>query len=359
MRKALIGVIVFLSVLTFPITVWFSWEGLDVFKNLVREFSDRTGIDVKVVYVPKNADDKLLMAWKAQTGLPDVLMLKNDEIARVIDALEVLKIPEGISKKALEAFEIDGKLYAVPIYADIGGVFFARKGVKDADFEDLVEKYKAEKNAILLPIYGKYFFQVFQRTFGGKTDLTLEDESTKKALEFLLWLKREVPYTPKDGRSAIALFMKGEGKVLMFGSFLISKFVSKGVDFKILEPPLLRSAGRRISPNLDYKGFAVVKGRMSDEVRKFLDFVSSGEFQRRLCGKLYKIPSNEKARISLKEEPIFSKLLEYEKYGSPTPSSKSAQRYYEAVGAMLKLMAAGYDDVGEILKAGRKVIGSR
>ena len=353
------GLITLLTTLTLPITVWFSWEGEETFKALVEKFSRETGIEVKVVYIPKRADDKLLLAWKGGKGIPDVVMLKNDEIGRLVDILEPLKVPDEISKKSKNAFTINGKLYALPLYSDIGGVFFYRdlEVPENVSIEWLVENLKNEKNALLIPIYGRYFFQVFQRAFGEKTDLYLKDDSTKKALEYLIWVRKEVPYIPKDGRSAIQLFMRGEGKVLMFGSFLISKMRSKKLDFEIMDPPLVERAGRRISPNLDYKGFAVVKGRMSEDVKEFLEYVASEEFQKEFCGKLYKLPTNLKAQKDLDEDPIFAKLLEYEKYGFPTPSSTESWKYYEAVNAMLMLMRTGVSDVEKLLEAGRKVLG--
>ena len=358
-RFLLVGMITLLTTLTLPITVWFSWEGEEVFKALIERFSRETGIEVKVVYIPKRADDKLLLAWKGGKGIPDVVMLKNDEIGRLIDILEPLKAPGEISQKSKSAFTINGKLYALPLYADIGGIFFYRnlEIPENVSIEWLVENLKDEKNALLMPIYGRYFFQVFQRAFGEKTDLHLKDESTEKALEYLIWIRKEVPYIPKDGRSAIQIFMRGEGKVLMFGSFLISKFKAKNLSFEIMEPPFVERAGRRISPNLDYKGFAVVKGRLSEDVKKFLEYVSSEEFQREFCGKLYKIPTNVNAQKALKEDPIFSKLIEYEKYGSPTPSSTESWKYYEAINAMLRLMMGGVEDVDKLLEAGRKVLG--
>ena len=360
MVRILTGLIVLLTTLTMPLTVWFSWEGLDVFKSLVKEFSNESGIKIDVVYVPKNSSEKLSMAWKAKAGVPDVVLLKNDELGKVSNILETLEKPGNITEKSLEAFTLDGKLLGIPIYSDIGGVFFYRgKAPKAKSIEDLVKLFKDEKNALMIPIYGKYYFQVFQRAFGKETDLKLKDESTKKAIEYILWLKKEVPYLPRDGRSAIGLFMKGDAKVLMFGSFLIPKFLKKHLDFGIMNTPFLEKAGNFISPNLDYKGFVVVKGHLSDDVKKFLKFVSSERFQEKFCKNLYKLPTNEKAVEILSKDPIFEKLREYEKYGKPTPTDPDSWRYYEAVNAILRLMMRGVNDPETLLKAGRKVIGGK
>ncbi len=343
-----------------PLTVWFSWEGLDVFKSLAREFSKEAGVKVNVVYIPKNAYEKLSIAWKAKAGVPDLILLKNDELGKVSGILQALKKPEGLTEKSLEAFTLNGKLLGIPIYSDIGGVFFYRGNTPNArSVEDLVRLFKGKKNALMIPIYGRYYFQTFQRAFGKNTDLYLKDESTEKAIEYILWLKKEVPYLPKDGRSAIGLFMRGDAKVLMFGSFLIPKFLKKHVDFGIMNPPFLEKAKSFISPNLDYKGFVVVKGHLTENVKEFLEFVSSEKFQEEFCKKLYKIPTNEKALEKLSRNPIFEKLEEYEKYGKPTPTDPNSWRYYEAVNAILRLMMRGVNDPRVLLEAGRKVVSGK
>lgn len=360
MARILTGLIMFLTSLTMSMTIWFSWEGLDAFKSLVKEFSKETGIRVDVVYIPKNAYEKLSMAWKAGAGVPDLVLLKNDELGKVSYMLERLERSDNLTEKSLEAFTLNGGLLGIPVYSDIGGVFFYRGNAPNArSIEDLVKIFKDEKNALMLPIYGRYYFQVFQRAFGKNTDLYLKDESTKRAIEYILWLRKEVPYLPKDGRSAIGLFMKGEAKVLMFGSFLIPKFLSKHIDFGIMNPPLVEKARNRISPNIDYKGFVVVKGHLNSNVKKFLEFISSKEFQEKFCEKLYKLPTNEKAAKALSEDPIFGKLKEYEKYGKPTPSDPNSWRYYEAINAILKLIMRGVDDPEVLLKSGRKVISGK
>ncbi len=343
-----------------PLTVWFSWEGLDVFKSMIREFSKEAGVRVNVVYIPKNTYEKLSMAWKAKAGVPDLVLLKNDEMGKVAGILETLKSPKNLTEKSLRSFTLKGKLLGIPIYSDIGGVFFYRGNVPDAkSVEDLVRIFKNEKNALMIPIYGRYYFQIFQRAFGKDTDLYLRDESTERAVEYILWLRKEVPYLPKDGRSAIGLFMKGDAKVLMFGSFLIPKFLKKHLDFGIMNPPFLEKARNFISPNLDYKGFAVVKGHLNSDVEKFLEFVSSEKFQEEFCKKLYKIPTNEKAMEKLSKDPIFEKLEAYEKYGKPTPTDPNSWRYYEAVNAILRLMMRGVNDPEILLKAGQKVISGK
>ncbi len=360
MRRILIGLTALLTTLTLPLTVWFSWEGENLFKSLVKEFSKETGIDVKVVYVPKNVDEKLLMAWKARAGIPDAVLLKNDEVGRLLDILEPLAPSKDLSRKSISAFTVNGKLLAEPVYLDIGGVFFYRGSIPNAkSVENLVELLKSRKNALMIPVYGKYYFQVFQRAFGQSTDLYLKDQSTLETLEYLIWMKKEIPYLPKDGRSAIGFFMRGTAKVLMFGSFLIPKFLEKGFEFGIMKPPFVERAGKRISPNLDYKGFSVVKGRLSREVKEFLNYVSSKKFQTSFCKPLYKIPSNTKAMATLSSKPLFKELLEYENYGQPTPTNPDSRKYYEAINTMLRLMMRGVEDPEALIEAGKKVLSGK
>ena len=360
MRKFLMIFLIASTIVFSKITVWFSWEGFETFKELVLEFEKETGVKVELYNIRKIGEKLILTARSGFENLPDVVLVKNDSMQfDLFEDLSNLKL-EGFSKKSIDAFTLDGKLYAVPFYFDVGGVIFYNKDlIEDPSgktFEELVDIGKNFKGyGFLVPVYGTSFFQVFQATF-GKDPIIGEridflDESTKRAMEYLVWLSKELGKSAFGRYGQYATFLKGRAPLFMFGSFMIPAFLGK-VNFGIAEVPYVERAKRYLSPYLDFKGFAVVKGRLNDEVLKFLEFVSKSSVQEEFCSKLYKFPAKDDVfkKLAGKDE-IFKRLTGYLKYGHPTPTSKLSGVYYSAVRAMLKVFMKGdYKSIDDLLR---------
>ncbi len=361
-RALLFAVFVVLSFgLAFSkVVVWFSWEGFDLFEEMSKRFEEETGIELEIHNVRK-VDQKFALTLKSSPKLlPDVVLFKNDQIGLFEDSLEPLSMDlDGISGKALRAFTLDGKLLAVPIYFDVGGVIFYNEDLVEdpsgKSFEELVDLGKGRGYGFLVPVYGTSFFQIFQRTF-GKKDVVGDkpyflDDSTIEALRFLEWIIRETGKVSMDRYGQMTAFREGKAPLFMFGSFLIPSFEGR-LNYGLVRIPVVKSAGRKLVPYLDFKGFAVVEGRMRDEVREFLRYVASKDFQMEFCERLYKLPTREDVqnRLSSKND-TFKRLLEYAKNGEPTPTSRFSGLYYQAVRGILGLLIRGeYNSLEDLAK---------
>ncbi len=369
MRKTLtlLLLMLILSLVLSTVKIWFSWEGYDDFKAAVEKFARESGIKVEVTYVRKVEEKLYTTAKGGEKYLPDIILMKSDKVRLFSNIFEDLgNVVKGkpILMKALKAFEVDGKVLAMPFYFDVGGVIIYNADiVKDpgrVSFEKIVETSKAlnTRYPFLIPIYGSYYFQIFQRTFGKKEiDLNFKDKATLDAFEFLIDVKKRLVEVPWDRRGLVAAFMRGESGYIMFGSFMIPKFLSKGMKIGIVYPPYIEKTGRVLSANLDFKGFAVVRGRLTDEVKKILEFVTSYDFQRSFCSKYYKFPVNGKAFDSLKNKNgIFERMYDYYIHGAPTPSFDEVNVYYEAVNTALKIIIKGETDPIKVAEAAEKVV---
>ncbi len=370
MRKNIIFLIVtiFTCFVFSNITVWFSWEGYDVFKEMIEDFKKNTGVRVEIYNVRK-IDQKLIATLKASKKLlPDIVLLKNDQIAFFENELETFNVNlKGISEKSIKAFTIDGKLKAIPFYFDIGGVIFYNPQLIDdpsgKSFEELLELGEkcGGKYGFMIPVYGTSFFQVFQRTFGkrevvGKKPI-FTDEATRKALEFLEWILKKTGRISMDRYGQMTAFREGKAPLFMFGSFLIPSFEGH-VEYGIVEIPEIERAGKKLVPYLDYKGFAVIKGRMREEVRRFLEFVISKSVQREFCKRLFKFPVYDDVMRELSNEnEIFKRLKGYVVNGEPTPTSKLSGIYYQAVKGMLGLLIRGdYKNLDELIEKAQNFV---
>ncbi|MDI3524501.1 hypothetical protein [Kosmotoga sp.] len=94
MKKVLLVTLMLILMASFrfaeELTIWISWEGEEFFTEVARVYSERTGIDVKVLHVPK-LDKKLFTALR--TGnLPDISMVKDTNTERIANSDFLVKL---------------------------------------------------------------------------------------------------------------------------------------------------------------------------------------------------------------------------------------------------------------------------
>ncbi|MCD6449006.1 MAG: extracellular solute-binding protein [Thermotogaceae bacterium] len=352
------------------IKVWFSWEGEDLFRSLAEEFEKETGIKVEVSYV-RETEKKLMTTARASSKfLPDLVLIKSDNLMSVIDYLQPVSGDYllRLSDKSKEAFTYEGRVYALPFYFDVGGVILYNKDIinipANPTFEELVEiaNNAGLKRGFLVPIYGTYFYLVFYRTFNHNRfvldkNFTFKDEATRKTLNFYIKLFHEIKNLPLDRKGLTSAFMRGESGIVMIGSFMIPVMKEKNINVDIVDVPYIETAGEYLSANLDYKGFVVPRGKLSEEVKKFLEFLSRESIQEEFCRKMYKFPSNKVAFETLKSyDKMFEKIYEYSKYARPLPVTKLTAPFYEAVRTMLSGLTSGEENIEKLTDAAEKVI---
>ncbi len=359
------------------ITVWFSWEGESEFLKIVHNFEQsHPGIHVNVVYIPKMIQ-KINITLASGGSFPDVALIRNDYVGILANA-GVIHPVNGVNalSKIYDSFLLHGKEYAYPYYADVQVIYANKAFFKNidlpsedwtlSDFENIAEKLKEEKGkGVLLEEFSPYFFVSFDAAFNGgkvfqKNGVPIVNgNGTLKAAElynsFFNIKKITVSY---EKMAAINAFKTGKVGMFVMGSFLIPDFVQSGLNFTILPYPYLEK-GKTIPPVLDSKGFAIFND--SEEVREFLNYVTSTQAEKEFCASTYKLPANAEAASELgKSNKLFDVMKVSEERAMILPTTKIFKvGYMRAVKTALNLYLTGKMNVKEAFEKAQEYIEAR
>ncbi len=308
---------------TVNINVWFSWEGQREFETLVNRFNDSQSLyHVNLVYIP-NMTQKLQISLSAGTELPDIALVRNDVIGMLANAKVITPISTVSTLPAfLDSFELNGKLYAYPYYADLQVVYLNKSIYPKpvpynwtlSEFEDVASSINETGHVGLsMNSFSSYFFNSFYAAFnGGKIPLKdgvpiVNNDGTRKAFEFYNDIfnvkKIAVSY---DKSALIQSFKSGKAGMLIQGSFLIPDFLSSKLNFTVLPYPILD--GRMIPPTFDAKGFVIFTDNKA--VNAFLNYISSPDNEAYFCKSTYKLPANIDALHELENSNDFFKVMD-------------------------------------------------
>lgn len=366
------------------IDVWFSWEGEEPFLNIADNFHKLyPEISLRVHYVPKIIE-KMLTVYKAGGDLPDIVLVKNDSLGvffnmgiveSVSQVMNYLKT--RLNDSALEAFQIQGEFYAVPFYFDTQVVFYnpalLEKGninlpSGEYTFEDILED--AAKLNQLGGVYGLsfnpysgYWFPAFHYAYGKENliehgQVILDDEATRRTLNALDRVLNEMAVCePFEKNAMITLFKEGKIGFMFFGTFIIPDFKKNGVEFGVLPYPRVEETNRYLTPALDYKGFAVLKGKLRPSVALFLEYLTRENVQREFCIPLRKFPCNKNLIENIATtDSVYKAAYLSSLRGKPLPSDPLFERYQKAVVAMTQLYLQHKASLEEVCKNAQKYV---
>lgn len=362
------------------ITVWFEYEGLQQIKKIAKDFERETGITVNIIQ-QKKISDKLFTAFRGNGDIPDIILIKNDDIGKLHDANlieNVDDIKDNIEKKLLnesfEAFKVDKQIvndkagnfakerhyYGIPVYFDTQVLYYHDQIFYDygfplyegLTFEDILfanyaveDKSKGKIIGLAWGANSPYWFPPFQWAFGkGKLmengRIIINDDETYNAIDFIFKTVAGGSAHLVERQGLIAGFKSKKIASMFFGTFMIPDFIKSGVEFKILPLPYIKEAGKYMAPILDYKGFSIVKGKKTGEVKKFIEFVLEKESQVEFCKDLYKFPANKMAFEVLKEKDEYFKVAYVSaQRGKIMPtSSYFKSKYWQGVRTMMTLI---------------------
>ncbi|AEX85862.1 maltose-binding periplasmic protein [Marinitoga piezophila KA3] len=385
--------ILFVLMITFlfagEITVWFEYEGFDQFEDIVKSFEkENPGITVKVIRQQK-ISSKLFTVFRGDGDIPDIVLVKNDEIGKLTDAgllenIDALKDKYGKSfiKGSFDAFKIekhivkDGKsiskevhYYGIPFYFDTQVLFYHYKTFYDAGFpleyghtfEDLLfasyaveEKTKGKTLGLAWGANSPYWFPPFQWAFGKENlmengRIIIDDDNTYNAISFIFTTVAGGSAHLIERQGLVSGFKKGKIAAMFFGTFMIPDFIKSGIEFKILPLPYIKEAGNYMTPVLDYKGFSVIKGKLNNDVEKFLEYISKKESQITFCKDLYKFPSSKSAFDELKEKDEYFKVAYMSaERGKVLPNSAYFKsKYWQGIRTMMTLILKQKDEMDD------------
>lgn len=360
---------------TVNINVWFSWEGQREFETLVNKFNESQSLcHVNLVYIP-DMTQKLQISLSAGTQLPDVALVRNDVIGMLANAKVITPVSTTVSMLPafLRSFELNGKLYAYPYYADLQVVYLNKSIYSKSvsydwtldDFEKIASSIKETGHVGLsMNSFSSYFFNSFYAAFnGGKIPLKngipiVNNEGTKKAFEFYNDIFNVKKIAVSYNKSAlIQSFKSGKAGMLIQGSFLIPDFLSSKLDFTILPYPVLD--GKMIPPTFDAKGFVIFTD--NEAVREFLNYISRPENEEFFCKSTYKLPANIIAMHELENSNDFFKVMDLSARNAlivPTTTIFN-DAYSNAITTALQLYLTKQMSLDESLQKAQEYINSQ
>ncbi len=362
-----------------PITMWITWEGEEQYKEIAKNFTAQTGIEVKTVFVPK-LYQKLRTIAQGGGDLPDIALIRNVRIGHLADEKIIKPLPESLnndmSQKGEMAFSYNDKLFGLPFYFDVqityyNPILIKKTGLPEPtpswtfyDLENYGKRLKKIKGIVPFGwgAYTPYYFAGFEYSF--KKDCIKCDKieffssATEKAILFYKKLIDEGIGVSMDRSSFITGFKDGKIGFIISGSFMLPDFIKEGVTFKTLPLPINPETKRRVPSYLDYKGFVVFKKyKKGDNVYKFLSFLKREDVQYKFCKPLYKFPDNKKAlsRV-LSEDSYLSSLEETVKTGIIPPKETIYTYYDKAIANILRLVLAKNVPINKAFAVGRKYL---
>jgi len=375
MKKVLLVTLMLILMASFrfaeELTIWISWEGEEFFTEVARVYSERTGIDVKVLHVPK-LDKKLFTALR--TGnLPDISMVKDTNTERIANSDFLVKLGRAdleslgiFPERNLKPYSVNGLLVAVPYYADVQVVFanldlLESKGL-ELDFDYTIEDLKkvAEKFAgtDIVPVawdfMSSYVFYPFMTRFGKLWDKdgkpAFNSPAIAEAITYIKNLFDEGVFTRLNRGALVSSFEAGKIAVVIQGSYLAKDFEEAGIRFKMLPFPLIE--GKRVNPIIDSKGFAIFNASKKDIALDFLRFLYSRSID--YCIEYNKIPMwTTDVPVELKDLNDILNVGQYMYNGL-----KFQSFYFSTMRTVLQAVYSGSLSVDEALKSAQNYVNS-
>lgn len=212
-----------------------SLEDKNDFESLIAQFTEDTGIKVKVSFVPKDSFNTKLNSALANGKGPDVSYLDQPRMAEfgsdgtLVDLTDKIEQSEVIHKEdffesAYSTCLIDEKAYGVPLTITTSVFLYNKKLVNEnnlpKDWDDMLKiakevaanPTKAAFDGIGSGGYASWYFQAFLNCAGGSytnedmTALTFNDQHGVDACQFLVDL---YSYSPEEIRNSTSAFGNG------------------------------------------------------------------------------------------------------------------------------------------------------
>ena len=249
------------SALCGAVEVWVSWEGETLFRELSKEWESETGETVKLVYIPE-LEEKLTITLKGGGDLPDICLIKTDNLPLILDYAQPVEIAElngldfEFDEKLAHAFDYQSKKYVTPYYADMQLMYLSTKVFDQLDldlpdndwnFEEYLQFMQTINEKGIQPsgwgINSAYLFTGLQEGLGspvinddGRIELVTQ-ENILLLNRFKDWYQTGLLFDYVTRPNIVKAFSKGELAMFPQGSFLIKKFKDSGLDFAIKPLP--------------------------------------------------------------------------------------------------------------------------
>ena len=238
---------------------------------------------------------------------PDIVFLVHDWIGELATKkiLRPLDKPrEEQLEQTVQGLTYEGSLYALPMSFGVVALLYNRAFVQKPpkNFVELIalgRRLATTKEVIPLLFDNKnfyyhapFFFGFGAKLFDEKGRCTLSSQEAIESINFSMNLERDGIVPPKANHSAMVnLFCSGQVAMIITGPWDWERIKASGIEASVALLPLLPK-GQKPKPFVGIHGFAITQSsQQPEEARKFLDFLTSKEIQRRALDELGRMPA--------------------------------------------------------------------
>ena len=358
-----------------PLEIWLNWEGTDLLREEISRWAELHGVEVKITEVPR-PDSKLISITRGGGNVPDVIMVQSSYMDGLVRSGSIQNLdfmyPEGLQPQGKEAFSLDSSVWAIPFYYDAQLFFFNPELIESpgsdwtlADYEHLARR--AAGLGVIPSAWNAYsgsFLIPFQMSFGKDRlinedgSITITDGPSQKALEYIISLQDEGLMTPMERDAMTSLFVSGDAAMIISASYSIPHFEKLGIPFRALPLPVNQETGRRVSPLLDFKAFAVTKrSRNTAGARRLIEYLCGTGVQQRFTSTVSKIPARSAVfSLSAESNAYYSQLRISADSGTIIPTDKAYSVYKNTMWKMLRFALSGRMQPAQVLQKTQELV---
>jgi ABC-type glycerol-3-phosphate transport system substrate-binding protein len=358
------------------LTVWVSWEGTDLLEEEIERFSALSGMEIAVLEVPR-IQSKLTSVARGGGDLPDLVMVQSDYLPELIGGKVIQRLDyipaDHLLDKGSYAFSRDGGRWALPFYFDTQLVFYRpditgplpeNRWALD-EFESILEDIRSRGTApITWNAYSAYWLIPFQIAFGKERLLepdgriVIDDEPTRKALEYLVSLMDLGLLDVREREGMISRFVEGDVAMILTGSYSIPSFEELGLAFAVHPYPYNTRTGNSVSPLLDFKGWAMTRKTKNPVLaRRLIEYLTGVGAQYRFTEAVFKLPANREAwAVAETANPYFDELEAGYEAGTVIPPNDVYPIFKNTMWKLLRFVFSGQMSIDAVLDQGQAII---
>ena len=360
---------------------WGSQSELSVLKQSLSEFEKETGVKVDFIHIPQNYFQKLHLLYASNLE-PDVIFINNQYIkmysnAGVLEDLSKYFTDEEKNEfysQALNCFNEDGKLYAIP--RDISNlVLYVNKDIlknagiqyktKYNDLNELISDFAKLKTDKVFAINSEdkalYWLYYLCANGGGVisddlTQIILDNKESIEALNLFSDLINKYNYAPTKSQigsmTTAQMFINGKLAMYLSGRWMVPKF-RETIDFNwdITEFP----SSSKNKVYIDASGWAISKNsRNKDNAVKLIKFLASDKISEEFAQSGLIVPARKETadkyfKRTTNQKPAHSYIfIEMLKDTKPTPVNENYNKINDIINEKAKEMFSSGQNFNEV-----------
>lgn len=326
------------------LTVWADADRVEVLKGVASKFTTKTGVKVNLVQKDMGSVQQDLITQVPAGKGPDIAIGPDDWTGLlatdgVIQPIELGDAKDNFEKVAVDAFNYDGKIYALPYSIENVALIRNTKLAPNApsSWNDMVNTGKSAGTEYpyliqvgdqgdpytLYPVQTSFGSFVFSQNSDGSysKDLTIGDEN---GIKFAQWMQEQakdgILSTSMTADIALSKFEQGDSPYMVTGPWNISSIQKAGLDIAV--DPIPSAGGETVRPFVGVNGFFLSsKTKNKIAATNFLtNYIGTEDVQEALYKAGGRLPALTVAYDKAAKDPIAQGFAKTSENGVPMPN---------------------------------------